>query len=203
MLERGGAVTTPFNNHHDMPLMASQKVSLMQSTEADILNIIDKLAYDGFGFSNLTVEATRLGPAVVSVSYDGIQDFLSPGPIVFILNTLDVNAFLRGLMKALIDLSDAHVDAHFKYRGFARFSPEVDTLAIATLSRLTRQSPKQVITGKQKAKAFAGSFESERYETDMTRIPALDDSEYSKQIRDRLARFDLSNFSMVCGAHGA
>lgn len=198
-----GTVTTPFNNHHDIPLMASQKTVLTKSNQIGCDTLIEAIAYDGEGFSDLQIERTQLGPIVVSLIYQGQQDFIPSRPLAFMLETFTDNAFVRGVMKALIDLSDAHLDKHFKYKGFARFSSDVDTLAISEVSRLIRQAPERIIEKASDAKKFAGTFETERYETDATRIPALGESDYSRKIRDHLAQLDLSNFSMVCGAHGA
>ncbi|WP_371396459.1 hypothetical protein [Fretibacter rubidus] len=205
-LDMDGYVTTPFNNHHDMPLMARQKdvlhaVNEVQAdmTQADISALLSRVRYDGYEAELIDMEITRLGPILMKVKFDGSIDMLPDRTVLMTADTLSPNAILHGLIDALLAESDRHVKTNFTYRGFARFDTAVDVQAVAKLSLTTRQSPKQLLGASKQKKIFAKTFESERYETDSTRIPTLSSSPYSDKLREQLREFDLSNYAMVCG----
>ena len=100
----------------------------------------------------------------------------------------------------MIAISDRHVDETFKYKGFARFSREVSAISISELSADLRQDPETLLTDDGKRCSFAANFETERYDTDVTRVPQLTDSPYSKKLQDRLSAMKLSNFDMIIEA---
>lgn len=198
-----GGKTTPFNNHHDLPLMAREADNLQKPCGLSVQAVIAAARYSGQGFEQLASQKTPMGSMLYHVGYNGTTDFISETGLEFITpptpKTEQANAVLRGLIGALIANSDAHVDAHFTYKGFARFADGVDTVAIASLSRAMRRAPEAVIADQSAATQFAQNFEVERYETDSTRIPALGESDYAAQLRMQLADLNLSNYALVCG----
>jgi len=102
-------------------------------------------------------------------------------------------------MTEMIAISDRLVDTNFKFKGFARFSPDVDASSIAALSVELRQNPETLIT-ETPAKNFTKKFAAERYDTDMTRIPQLTNSSYSQKLHSRLKTMNLANFNMLQAA---
>ena len=205
-LDMNGHVTTPFNNHHDMPLMARQKdclyapdIAPKTMTQDEVSVLLSRVKYEGHAVHLIDMEVTRLGPILMKVKFDGVIDILRDATMVVMAESLTPNAVLHGMIDGLLAASDAHVKTHFTYRGFARFHSNVDVQAVANLSLTTRQSPKQLIRAKRRKKNFVKSFETERYETDSTRIPTLSSSPYSDKLRAQLRTFDLSNYAMVCG----
>lgn len=198
-----GGKTTPFNNHHDLPVMAREADSLHECSGLSASDAIAAARYSGEGFTIKAVQTTPMGATLYHVIYDGTSDFIPEAGLEFLISVKDTlpqgNAVLRGLVGALLVASDAHVDAHFTYQGFARFADDVDTVAIASLSRASRRAPERVIADKTLATKFAQNFEAERYETDSTRIPALGESDYAARLRTQLAELNLSNYALVCG----
>jgi hypothetical protein len=69
-------------------------------------------------------------------------------------------------MNALIQRSDRLVDEQFRYRGFARFSQNVDPACLAQLSVVTR-------TGGLPDEQFELVRTALNYDTDTRRVPSL------------------------------
>lgn len=199
----GGARTTPFNNHHDLPLMAREAEALTSPSEQSADDAILTARYSGHGFTINARQTTPMGATLYHVIYDSTSDFIPTKGMEFMTRAVDGisegNAVLRGLVGALLAASDAHVDRDFTYQGFARFADNVDTIAIAQLSRATRRAPERVIEDSQTAATFTQSFATEQYETDATRIPALGESAYAERLRTQLSALNLSNYTLVCG----
>lgn len=203
-------VTTPFNNHHDLPLMARRAEAFeARQTPCDIDVVIAAVRYGNRRFHVEAHTPLPTGQTVTTLRYDvqneSEAEFLNASiHVIWDRDATNPGAdFLHGFIHALIEKSDAHVDAHFRFDGFARFSKSVDPFAIAALSVAVRQTPASVITDTKTAGQFNQNFEAERYETDATRIPALPRSPYNDALRETLSAFDLSNYALVCGAHMA
>lgn len=201
-----GKTTTPFNNHHDLPLMARNSdvfkdKSNNHSNPKDSLKVI---RYDGGKFYLTDCETLRNGFTALTLSFvpKRGQDHqeLTERPIILLLESVTENALYHALISEIITLSDRYVDETFFYKGFARFSWNNDTLAIAELSAELRQNPRQFLKTSQKACNFVKEFVTERYETDITRIPQLTDSAYSKIVYKRLSAMGLANIDMLQNA---
>lgn len=195
------AKTTPFNNHHDLPLIARHGMTTgSPHTAPDSSDtVLDDVRYDGRRFHVVSRTALPTGHIVISLSYAGEADFIGHEPLVFLIEDDSPRALLHGLIAALIARSDQHIDEHFLFDGFARFSKTLCPYGLSALSVAVRQTPVRVISAQDKAAAFSKTFAKERYETDATRIPTLPDSPYNAQLRAHLAQFNLSNYALVCG----
>lgn len=84
-------------------------------------------------------------------------------------------------MDELIALSDRHVDEHFRYKNFARFSRQNHLPAIGDLSIVLRKGHEE--------QRFLAEFEHVNYETDLTRIPTLKNDRVAAKIRKQLQMF--------------
>ncbi|WDE11953.1 hypothetical protein [Thalassomonas haliotis] len=197
-LDYRGAITTPFNNHHDLPLMAQQSDFFSeQRAEQKIQQISADYAYD------------QLTKCLQQVSYDGAkfelkhieqhsskrylaEIRLTPGKetqlpeitgqsLLLQLDSLSVNEFVFCLFEKLLVLSDRHVDEFFSYREFNRFSHKVNLFAIAGFSSKLRNN-----TAIKENACLAANFEQANYHTDQTRIPKLTPGKLKEKIRSTL-----------------
>lgn len=205
-LKISGKTTTPFNNHHDLPLMARNSDILTQpARDVDAIETgLKPLKFDGGAFHLSDCEALRNGMTVVTLSYapkvTGAHKEFSEEPITLLLKTVTPNTLYHALINEMIAISDRLVDETFTYKGFARFSHDNDATAIAQLSADLRQNPKDVLQETSTAENFVKEFATERYDTDLTRIPQLTHSPYGQKLHSHLSAMELSNFDMLLKA---
>ena len=203
-LKLGVKKTTPFNNHHDLPLMARNADILETPSHPDISleQSLHLIKFDGGVFELTDMEKLRNGLTALTLNFTpkvkGHHKEFSGTPIVLLLKSTAPNALYHALMTEMLALSNAYVDEHFRYRGFARFSRNNDVTAIAQLSADLRQNPEELLDNK--ACNFIKDFAAERYDTDITRVPQLTSSHYSKKLHDQLSAMELSNFDMLLKA---
>lgn len=203
-LTLGGKTTTPFNNHHDLPLMA-RNAEILENSARSEMSFADSLSlikFDDGKFHALDIQDLRNGLMAITVQLDLAASTQHPEltsePIVLLLKSMTPNALYHALITEIIALSDRFVDESFKYKGFARFSYKNDTLAIAQLSADLRQNPETLLGAK--VSDFVKDFAVERYDTDITRVPQLTDSPYGKKLHSQLSDWKLSNFDMLLKA---
>ena len=148
-----GKVSTPFNSHHDLPLMAQCSSSLQtkDSTQAltmsSVQALLDKLCFDQTKIQCLDVMTRPSGKILVDIVFNtgnseqnkNIEFAELHGvECTLILETASTNELLYELMETLIRLSDRYVEKHFTFNGFNRFSREHDLQQIGEFSINTR-----------------------------------------------------------------
>lgn len=202
-LKIGGKKTTPFNNHHDLPLMARNS-DILEKPALDMSSLtvaLQAVKFDRGHFEILDLEILRNGLTALTLRFapktPGSHKELTADPIILLLKSQTSNALYHALIDEMIAISDRFVDERFCYRGFARFSRDNDATAIAQLSADLRQNPETLLEGSEETCNFVKNFTAERYDTDLTRIPQLTQSPYSQKLHDRLSVMELSNFEML------
>lgn len=193
------SVTTPFNSHIDLPLMAEfyNKERLYRhsldnfSSEEQVTNVLNCITYDHCQLSLVEVEQRRNGRWLVDIKIHQHPKSSLPETVdqtVFLqIEDLSLNTLCRALMQELIRLSDLHVDQHFSYQGFHRFDPAIDIADIADLSQQTRKH--------ELAAHFASEFSKRNYETDQMRIPPVIPGALAKKHKAIIERFQLKTFN--------
>lgn len=205
-LSTHGKTATPFNNHHDLPLMARNADILQTSAPLNIClkQALSAIKFDGGIFDIADKETLRNGMTVLTLNFlpksVGSHTEFSQEPIVLLLKDTTANDLHHALITEMIARSDRLVDETFRYKGFARFSRDHDAAAIAQLSTDLRQKPETLLGEAGKAESFTQDFAAERYDTDLTRIPQLTRSPYSQKLHDHLSAMKLSNFDMLLKA---
>lgn len=196
-----GKKSTPFNNHHDLPLMAQNaelfKSELSCNTQLgdakSINSVLSNIRYDSADLSLQNVQSLTNGAYLIEIginlSSDSQLPELKSQTINLILPTLDENNLYFELMDAFLNLSDRHVEENFTYQNFARFSRNNSLLAIGELSTQLRQ---RGIT--EKTSGFNQAVQANNYETDKTRVPNI-----GKGLASQKARAQLSNFGLLSG----
>ena len=199
-----GKTTTPFNNHHDLPLMA-RNADILETPACSDMSLEKSLRlikFDGGCFELTDMERLRNGLTALTLKFtakkQGQHQEFSNAPIVLLLKLTTPNTLYHALMTEMLALSDAYVDESFRYRGFSRFSQNNDVTAIAQLSADLRQNPEDLLDNK--SCNFIKEFAAERYDTDISRVPQLTSSPYSKKLHDQLSAMELSNFDMLLKA---
>ena len=153
--EDGQHLSTPFNSHHDLPLMAQYAelfdLSMDPNTQFDISVInqtFERLCFDQTRIECLALNIRPNGKLLVDIIFhignaeqDAHIEFAELHGIecTLLLNKACINELLYELMLCLINLSDRYVEEHFRFNGFARFSRSNSIQAIGEFSINTRK----------------------------------------------------------------
>lgn len=201
-LQHNGKTTTPFNNHHDLPLLARSEQRLQSSIpnssvsdfNQQLEQVLMSVSYDGSNFELLSFMKRPSGQYLIELMVKASENSLLPKALLpemnaqthvsFFLGQLSINQFLHQLIKQLIDLSNRHVDEHFRYRGFNRFSWNNSVAAIAEISTEVRQLHKN-----ETLDNFHQHWQQTNYETDRSRIPNPAPGELWDKIHRQLKQF--------------
>lgn len=189
-------ITTPFSCHHDLPLMAmSHKTNANDESarisETKIKEVLAKLQYDGGYFDLIQVLPLNDEQQLITLKYKKseatkLPELLSLAKLNVIIEESTENAFLFSLMDALLHLSNRHVEEHFTFKTFARFSRKNSIGKISELSAKTRHK------GLTENDAnFALMFKQSNYETDETRVPRLSDSALGQKLALQMQKFNI------------
>lgn len=195
-LRINNSITTPFNTHIDLPLMAGfydkQRVVLGPHEsicpEKQVANVLKCITYDYCQLSLIDVEQRQNGQWLVDIEIHQNPHSSLPETVDHILYLqiadLSLNSLSRGLMQELMILSDLHVDQNFSYQGFHRFDPAIN---IADIADLSQQSRKHELDTQ-----FASEFSKSNYETDKMRIPPVKPGALAQKHKAIIERFHLT-----------
>jgi len=196
-LTNKGQYSTPFNNHHDFPLMAQNEELLdvhnqEQNAPCDLTVLaqaLEKIRYDRARFTLEAFQSISSDRWLVDLSIQPETETslpeLNSSNVTLVLENLNINEFYYELMEVLLKLSDRHVEEHFSYRGFCRFSRKNCIEALGELSKHVRRRD-----NKQFNAEFEAHFTQSNYQTDLTRVPNLGNGLNARKIRSQLAYFD-------------
>ena len=191
-----GGVATPFNNHHDLPMMANYTDQFLCQSHANnklqsdfaITDLLASITYDKAKFTLIDIEQRHNGTYLIDIQilpfFQGRLPELINKTLTLLVHELTANAVLHELMTQLVQLSNRYVEENFKFKQFARFSRSVSIDAIANTSILTRSN-----VAKEASESFKTVFKNSNYETDITRVPSIHDSALGCALRNRLKSF--------------
>ena len=161
--------STPFNNHHDLPLLA-QNPQLTIVVNNQPQSITKLLARCSFAQASLTLIAQQkiadeqmLYTLQLNCRDCQLSEF-NLKTVAFLAVDKSENAFLHSLINALIAISNDYVSEQFKYAGYARFSKQVIAEQVGALSILLRsqQALQLCARGKQHAAQLNFEIDSRR-----------------------------------------
>jgi len=144
-------VSTPFNCHQDLPLMATHSDLFKdafspQFNIASVQTLLASLNVGGraihlSGFqkrpNNYLLDVTLSKTTGTDHQENGFSE-LEGAQLTLVLNHGSLNELLYQLMDEMLKLSDRFVEEHFLYKGFARFSRQQDVVSLARFSVNTR-----------------------------------------------------------------
>lgn len=192
--------TTPFNCHHDLPLLAQQaRLLRMQPFVAEgdttletLQNWADAIRFDGATLTVTDAITRPNGRYVVDIALGNAKHGHLPElhdlQDSIILETLSANRFYYAVMDVFLSWSNRQVEEGFAYQGFKRFSRENCVQGIAELSYLTRERE-----AKRELDGFSQSFQHNNYETDKTRVPALRSGQLMDRYLSTIAKLNVKN----------
>lgn len=170
-----GRTGTPFSTHVDLPLMARFPELVMREAnsikQAPLQKWLQDVRFDGREIKVEEVSIRRNGNLVVDLMFEEdssrrIRSGFEQLSMTIVLREFSETSLMHEIIKALIDRSDRLVDEQFRYRGFARFSQNVDPVRVTQLSILMRSKDLP-----------NAQFELVRaalnYDTDTRRVPSL------------------------------
>jgi len=193
-LSTQGKISTPFNNHHDLPLMAKHSALLQIKTMATevhdqklyLQGLLNLVRYDNAELLVNRIERRHNGKWLIDIKICVNELTTLPEleniEITLLVKHLSINDIYIKLMDEFIFLSDQHVNEHFSYKDFKRFSHAVSIIGLARLLSQTRGYSEEVI-------AFESDFQIHNEEIDKTRVPTLDESALSQKIKMNLTQF--------------
>jgi hypothetical protein len=200
--------TTPFNTHHDLPLIVANQDLLAcglsdvhigpSADKCDLVLALEKtlerVSYD-FARIELIDILNHRGRWIVDLrvcptARTSLPEIIDTSEISIIVegtgpDQFDFNILYYAMMDAFIALSDRHVDEHFKYRGVARFSRQQSVTKLAKLSAQMRDNEKAFAVNTD----FQSNFMQSNYETDESRIPTLRNGVLGDKIKASLSTF--------------
>ncbi|WP_024598360.1 MULTISPECIES: hypothetical protein [Pseudoalteromonas] len=166
-LMQSGATSTPFNNHHDLPVMA-QNPELVKSVSAEshVDEVLKRIVFAGKSIelkSQQQIAEQHLYTVELLCDNSQLSEF-NKKTISFLTADPSANSFLHALITVLVATSNDYVNEQFKYKGFARFSKHVVVEQIGDLS-IAMRSPSTVglcSMGKQHANKLNFEIDSGR-----------------------------------------
>ncbi len=182
--------STPFNNHHDLPLMAQNACLLQEPSDLQpdtLAELLPNLTYDGAKFELLKHEQiddalwlvrVKLHPSESTM----LEELEQPLTVNLLLRKPSINHFLHRLMEELVLISNRYLAESFTYKGFARFSEDVQVFNIANLSTTTRA----LKVGKNTKEAH----QELQYGVDANRRPQLPNTPYSQRLQQVIDEFE-------------
>ncbi|MBE0357826.1 hypothetical protein PALI_a3454 [Pseudoalteromonas aliena SW19] len=167
-LIQDGSISTPFNNHHDLPVMAQNpELVIANSNEVSINNIIKRVVFADAAIELKSHQAITAEQHLFTVELQCSNCQLSEfnnKTLAFLTSDASANSFLHGFISALVNTSNDYVSEQFKYQGFTRFSKNVAVAQIGKLS-IAMRSPSTVglcSMGKQHANQLNFEIDSGR-----------------------------------------
>ncbi len=146
----GKSLSTPFNSHHDLPLMAQYAelfdLSLDPNALFDMKTVNQtflRLRFDQTRIECLDMSVRPNGKWLIDIIFhignteqDSQIEFAELHGIecTLILNKACINELVYELMQCLINLSDRYVEEHFNFNSFARFSRDNNIQAVGEFS---------------------------------------------------------------------
>lgn len=191
-LSLNNKLATPFNNHHDLPLMAQNASLLLAHSDPSFGRTIEEqLKYVKFDDASIEVknhieiaqDTWLLQLNFIPTEHSILHEVQSGLSVNLILNMQCFNHFLHKLMEELVLVSNRWIGETFKYKGFARFSEAVSIAAISNLSMVTREPTKDELSQIAHTEL--------NYSVDENRRPQLEKTDYSYKLLNQLQQFGL------------
>ncbi len=189
--------STPFNCHHDFPLMAANHelfTTQLNTNEAEFnKNSVNKLLVKlRMGGRELTLTGflTRAKDTILdfslgmSLGKNSKDEFAEFDNIQFslILKYMSLNELLHQLVHEFLQISDRYVEEHFLFNGFARFSRQQDIASIGQFSIQTRSIDEQALNTLSKE-----LFRQHNCMIDATRVPVIFNDAQRKRLQQVLS----------------
>lgn len=187
-------VTTPFNNHQDLPLLVKsygcESMIDQQKAESweEIQEQLTAVSYDGIKFQLHRCQPLTANNYVIELELLGLDSTSLPELanvrfIAFTVEQLNFNQVLYELVSQLLTLSNRYVEENFKFQQVPRFSRQYKITGIAKLSVATRQLHKNL-----DFLEFENQWLQSNYETDLTRVPNMRKSALHKKLMAQFAQ---------------
>jgi len=184
-IDNSTRVTTPFNCHLDLPLMAGNASTLAGSSVVEVNEQLGDVKFAGYTFTvkSRIALGNRLIFELRIIGHSSHFSELENSSIVVMCEQENQSDFLHQLMAALIARSDRYVEESVAFKGFKRFSHEIDPIELAKFSYQTRNIE---ITDSR----FDKGFEGMSYKVDASKAPRYNEGELGCRQRQLVASFD-------------
>lgn len=186
-INNGQQLTTPFNCHLDLPLMAGHRSTMNSdavcSVDEALANV--RVADNEFSLVRSLVLGDKLIVDVALKPDQGPCHFseLDDTVLTIVCEQQDASDFLHQLMATLIKHSDRFVEERVAFKGFHRFSHKVDVTKLAEFSYKTRNV-------EINDSRFDAEFADMSYRVDQSKAPFYNSGSLGQQQRALLAEFD-------------
>ena len=154
-------------------------------SKVDVAQQLETVAFAGYGFE--IRERLLLGDRVVyELNIKGTSSHfpeLAGTSLVVVCDCLNSGDFLHQLASSLISRSDRYIEESLEFKGFTRFSHQLDPIKLAEFSYQTRNVE---ISDSR----FDKGFEDMSYKVDASKAPFYNDGELGRKQRALVASFD-------------
>ncbi len=177
-------ITTPFNCHLDMPLMAGNKFTLAKASALEVKAQLPHVKFAGYRFE-IANTAVLGGKRLFELQVLGRSSHfpeLENSSITVVCEHLDKRDFLHQLIATLIARSDRYVEENIAFMDFKRFSHDLDPIELAKFSYQTRNVE---ISDSR----FEKGFEDMSYKVDASKAPLYNDGELGQKQRLLVASY--------------
>ena len=182
-INQGANVTTPFNNHLDLPLLAGNAKCLSeQAINLSISEQCDCIRLDGLPISLKSqhrISDQHIVEVVVEGHSDHLHDLCNKNILVVFE---EEHEFTHAFMQTLISMSDRTIDEALKFDACARFSWQFDAFSLAQFSYMSRNI-------KSHDERFNSAFKDMSYRVDAAKAPPISQHELGQQQRQFLASY--------------
>jgi hypothetical protein len=190
-IDGGRRRTTPFNCHLDLPLLVGNQAALygsrarVNSSALSVEAQLKALTFAGYKFEinqQVTLGDKQLYELMLVGKSTHFPE-LANSTIALVCEHPSQQDLLHQLIAALILSSDRYVEEHFAFKGFKRFSHNVDPIGLAKFSYETRN----VETTDPR---FDRGFEAMSYDVDASKAPVYNNGELGRQQRALVSSYD-------------
>lgn len=190
-----GKTSTPLSNHLDIHLLKEHGTQLTQASPAltqsnevtQALSVI-RFAERKVRLQNMEQRSNQTWILDLALATPPLARYLENDlpeytnlAFSLIVSELTSSRLFYSLMDALIQHSNQHVEEHFTYQGFKRFSRMLNPEHIASLSISSRPYARDA-----KNARFMSIFQASNYEVDAGRAPDIGTGPLAKEISDRI-----------------
>ena len=181
-INQGTNVTTPFNNHLDLPLFVGNADNFLAQHQISIIEQCKHIKLDGLTIQlkseHLIADQMLLELELVGEA-DHFQDLRNT---TVVLAITDPQEFPHALMQALISLSDRMIEESFAFEGCPRFSRRYDIYELARFSYETRNI-------KSDDPRFESAFKDMSYRVDAAKAPQISVNKLGEQQREFIRNY--------------
>ncbi|MFC4699701.1 hypothetical protein ACFO4O_05960 [Glaciecola siphonariae] len=165
----------------------------MSAHEQSLAHLFSSISYDGALFSLQGITPIDDTNYLIKIQLHAqaickLPETQKDMSFCLLLESLNQDHVLYAFMDKLLALSNRHVEEHFSFKGYTRFSRTNSIEKIAALSAKTRK-----LETIEQQSTFKELLSHSNYETDSTRVPKLNAGKLGRKLQQQLALLNVGS----------